>query len=74
VPLEEAAYFALSKGLNFTVAPGSIPVKDILCRVEKAIMALPEGTAEEIQQETVRILKGSNKPKDNLTGTERRAL
>jgi hypothetical protein len=41
VPLEEAAYSALSKGLNFAVAPGSIPVKDILCGVEKAIMALP---------------------------------
>jgi hypothetical protein len=28
----------------------------------------------EIQQETVRIFKGSNKPKDNLTGAERMAL
>ncbi|PNF41399.1 hypothetical protein B7P43_G14428 [Cryptotermes secundus] len=74
VPLEEAAYSALSKGLNFAVAPSSIPVKDILCGVEKAVMVLPEETAEEIRQETVRILKGSNKPKDNLTGAERRAL
>jgi hypothetical protein len=31
-------------------------------------------TAEDISQETVRILKGSHKPKDNLTGAERRAL
>jgi hypothetical protein len=74
VPLEEAAYSALSKSLIFAVAPGSIPVKNILCGVENAIMALPEETAEEIRQETVRILKGSKKPKDNLTGTERRAL
>jgi hypothetical protein len=35
---------------------------------------LPEETAEQIRQETVRILKGSHKPKDNLTGAERRAL
>jgi hypothetical protein len=42
--------------------------------VEKAIMALPEETAGEIRQETVRNLRGSNKPKDNLTCTERRAL
>jgi hypothetical protein len=42
--------------------------------MEKSIMALPEETAEEIRQETVRNLKGSNKPTDNLTGTERRAL
>ncbi|PNF32618.1 hypothetical protein B7P43_G17953 [Cryptotermes secundus] len=74
VPLEEAPYSALRKGLNFAVAPGSIPVQDILCGVEKAVMVLPEETAEEIRQETVRILKGSNKPKDNLTGAERRAL
>ncbi|XP_023703193.1 uncharacterized protein LOC111862215 [Cryptotermes secundus] len=67
VHLEEAAYSLLSKGLNFAVAPGSIPVKDILCGVEKAVMAVPEETTEEIRQETVRILKGSNKPKDNLT-------
>jgi hypothetical protein len=38
------------------------------------IGTLPEETAEEIRQETVRILKGSHKPKDNLTGAERRAL
>jgi hypothetical protein len=45
-----------------------------LCGVEKAIGALPEETAEEIRQEIVKILKGSRKPKDNLTGAERREL
>jgi hypothetical protein len=72
--LEEVAYSALSKGLNFAVAPGSITVKDILCGVEKAIMALPEKNAEDIPQETVGILKGSKKPKDNLTYAQRWAL
>jgi hypothetical protein len=52
------------------VAPASVPVKDILCGVEKAIGALPEETAEEIRQETFRILKGSRKPKVNLTYLE----
>ncbi|PNF38697.1 hypothetical protein B7P43_G17587 [Cryptotermes secundus] len=74
VPLEEAACSALSKAYNFAVAPVSVPVKDFLCGVEKAIMALHEETVEEIRQETVRILKNSRKPKDNLTGAERRAL
>jgi hypothetical protein len=64
----------LSKGLNFVVAPASFPVKDILCGVEKAIGALPEETAEDIRQDNLRILKGSRKPKDKLTGAERRAL
>jgi hypothetical protein len=32
--LEEAARSALSKGLNYAVAPGVLPVEDILCGVE----------------------------------------
>jgi hypothetical protein len=56
------------------VAPAPVLVKDILCGVEKAIGALPEETAKEIRQETRRILKGSRKPKDNLSDGERRAL
>jgi hypothetical protein len=74
VQLEEAACSTLSKGLNYTVAPGRIPAKDFLCGVEKAIVILPEETVEKIRQETVRIQKGSRQPKDNLTGAERRAL
>jgi hypothetical protein len=45
------------------VAPVFISVKDILCVVEKAVGALPEETAEEIRQETVRIIKSSREPK-----------
>jgi hypothetical protein len=74
VPLEGAACSVLSKGLNYAVAPGHIPVKDFLCGVEKAIVALPEGSAKEIQQETVGILQGSSQPMCNLTAAERRAL
>jgi hypothetical protein len=40
----------------------------------KDIGTIPEETAEDIRQETVRILKCSRQPKDNLTGVERRAL
>jgi hypothetical protein len=60
--------------VRYPVAPGRIPAKDFLCGVEKTIGTLPEETAVEIRQETVRILKGSRQPKDNLTGAERRAL
>jgi hypothetical protein len=34
-PLEEAAVSALSKGLNYAVTPGHMPVKDIICGVER---------------------------------------
>jgi hypothetical protein len=39
--------------------------------VERAIRSLPVEAAEEVGQETVRILKVSNKPRDNLSGAER---
>jgi hypothetical protein len=45
-------------------------IEDILCGVAKVIGALPEETAEEVWQKIIRILKGSCKPKGNLTGVE----
>jgi hypothetical protein len=74
VLLEAAACSALNKGLNYVVTPGAVLVDDILCGIEKAIGALLEETAEEGRQEIVRILKGSRKPKDNMTLAETRAL
>jgi hypothetical protein len=71
VPLEDAAYPALGKGLNYAVAPAALPIEDFLRGVEKAVRALPEEAAEEVRQETVRILKASRKGKDNLLGAER---
>jgi hypothetical protein len=73
VPLEEAACSALSKSLNYAVAPG-VSQSRICCGVEKAIGTLSEKTAEEIRQETVRTLKGFRQPKDNLTGAKWRAF
>jgi hypothetical protein len=67
VPLQEAACSALSEGLNYSVAPGRIPAQDFPCGVKKAIETHSEEAAEEIRQETVRILKGSRQPKDNHT-------
>jgi hypothetical protein len=58
-------------GTQFPLAV--VPAEDILCGMEKVIGVWPE-TAEEVQQETVRILKGSCKPKENLTSAERGAL
>jgi hypothetical protein len=51
-----------------------LPIEDFLSGVEKAVCALLEEAAEEVRQETVRILKASKKPRDNLSGAERRAL
>jgi hypothetical protein len=74
VLMEEAACSALSKGVNYTVAPAVVPDEATLCGVEKAIGALFEESAEEVRQGTIRIPKGSQKPDDNLTVVERRTL
>jgi hypothetical protein len=42
--------------------------------VEKAIRILSEDTAQDLRQETIRILKDSRQSKSNLTGAERKAL
>jgi hypothetical protein len=42
--------------------------------VEKAVRALPEEAAEEVRQETVRILKAFGNPKDNLLVADMRAV
>jgi len=56
------------------VTPRTIPIEDILAGVEKAVHSLPVEIAEEAKQETVRIIKGSSRPKHNITKAERTAL
>ena len=72
--LEDGAASLLQKGLNFAVTPRHTPIEDILTGVEKAVRSLPVEKAEEARQETVRIIKNSQRPRDNLTRTERAAL
>jgi hypothetical protein len=49
VSLEEAVWSALSKCLNYAVAPRRIPAKDFVCGVEKATLTLPEETVKDGQ-------------------------
>jgi hypothetical protein len=72
--LEVAAQSALSKGLNYAVAPAALPTEDIIIGIENVIRSLPDEAAEEMRQETVRIVRGSRKPKDNLTRMEEEAF
>jgi hypothetical protein len=52
----------------------TIPIEDILAGVEKTVLSLPVEMVEEARQETIRIIKSSSRPKDNLTRAEREAL
>jgi hypothetical protein len=74
VPLLVAAQLALSKGLNYAVAPAVLPTEDIITGIEKAIHSLADEAAEEIRQETFRVVRQSKRPKDNLTRMEKQAL
>ena len=56
------------------MTPRTIPIEDILAGVEKAVKSLPVEMAEEARQETVRIIKSSSRPKDNITKAERTTL
>jgi hypothetical protein len=64
----------LGKGLNYAVSPAVLPNEDILTDVKKAIVSLPVEAAEEVRHKNVCILKASDRPRDNLSGAERRAL
>lgn len=67
IPLEDAACAVLSKGVYCAASLAVMPAENILCEVEKAIGVLLEDTAENVGQETIRILIDSYKPKDNLS-------
>jgi hypothetical protein len=56
------------------VAPTVLPIEDILTGLEKAIKTLAAEMAEEDRQETVRIIRDSSTPRDNLSGAERKPL
>jgi hypothetical protein len=72
--LDDALSSLLQKGLNFAVNSCSTPIQDVLAGVEKAVLSLPAEMADEARQETVRIIKYSSRPRDNLRKTERAAL
>jgi len=69
--LDDRVSSVLQKGLNYAVTPCTVPIEDILAGVEKVVQSLPVEMAEEARQETVRIIKSSSRPKDNITRAER---
>ncbi|XP_063914171.1 uncharacterized protein LOC135130643 [Zophobas morio] len=73
-PLSESENTLLSKGLNFAIAPKTIPTKEIISAVEIFIRNLPRKTADSIHFETAKILHLARPPKPNLSKEERTAL
>jgi hypothetical protein len=74
VLLEDPAYSALGKGLDYAVASSVLPIENFLNGVEKAVGFLAEEDVEEVRHETIRILEASRKSKDNMSGAESRPV
>jgi hypothetical protein len=55
--LDDGLSSLLQKGLNYAVPSRIIPIQDTLAGVEKAVQSLHVEMAEEVRQETVRIIK-----------------
>jgi hypothetical protein len=72
-PLDDTVYSALQKGLNYTLAPTSLAHRGHADWDGEGYL-LPAEMAEDVRQETVRIIRDCSRPKDNLTGAERKAL
>jgi hypothetical protein len=51
-----------------------LPIEDFLSGVEEAVGPLPQEAVQEVRQETIRNLKASKKPKNNLCVAERTAF
>ncbi|PSN31251.1 hypothetical protein C0J52_26176, partial [Blattella germanica] len=64
----------LEKGGNYAVTPEKIPIEDIIANLESAIGYIPTNAAEEIRNETTRILHKAKRPQRNLSKEELQAI
>jgi len=65
---------SLEKGLGFAITPHSIPVEDIICRIEDDISGLPEDSKDEIRQDVALTLKQAKLAKKSLKKEELNAV
>lgn len=56
------------------MAPKSVPVENIILNIKAGIRDLSQEVAEEIRQESARILRQTKPPKCNLPEWEKKAL
>lgn len=67
IRLTPAMESILAKGLNYALAPKTIPVKEVVCRVEMALKDVPGAGAEELRSEVGRLLKTANPSHRNVS-------
>ena len=64
----------LEYGLNFAIAPSRIPLKELMCSIEKAVTNLSEESADQARQDCALILRHAKPTKPNLSKEERTTL
>ena len=64
----------LAKGLNFAITPEKSPIEDFIVATELACTNLPTSDANSLRGEAAKILGSNNKPKHNITKSEREAI
>ena len=72
--LTESETNDLTFGLNFAVAPKTVPVVDIIAAMECTANELLEETALEFRAEVKKCLQNAKKPRSNLSKEQRQAL
>ena len=72
--LDEACSEILEWGLNFVIVTSSILHEDIICRIEDALLSLPEDEAEVVRQDYALSLRNARKHRTNISKEESLAL
>jgi hypothetical protein len=72
--LSQPELSVLSKGLNFAVAPSSIPHCDIITAVEDAITGCSTEDKAFVRKKAAALLRNASNPKANLSRTESEAI
>ncbi|XP_072021192.1 uncharacterized protein [Amphiura filiformis] len=69
--LSESENASLSKGMNFSPTPTSIPVKELIAATEHGLNDLCEGEANLVRSDVLRVLKKAKVPQPNISREER---
>lgn len=72
--LDNAMCRILECGLNFTLVPTRMLVKELICDIENAVVNLIDEKAEELRQECAFVIHNAKLPKCNIDRDEALAL
>ena len=72
--LSEPEVYLLKEGLNFSLAPGSVPATEITAKVESAVRPLDTERADTVGSAVNSILKQEQPPTPNITKKQQEAL